>query len=121
MIRRIPEARETGERAGVDITPVWVANDAHRLREIVDVGYEEAELRIESSAVVVDATLCAGHRDGVTVELGRSILNLTQQHIVVVDVTLTPRLMLRRIFVEIRPAYRNLGKRLGHYRKGLCG
>src|SRR5271170_4191021 len=118
MIRRIPEARDTRERAGVDVTPVWIANDPHWLREIVDIHDEEAKLWIEGPAVVVDATLRSGHGDCVTVELGRSVLNFAQQHIVVVHVVLTPRLMLRRIFVEVRPAYRNLRKRLGQNRSG---
>src|ERR1700733_10372582 len=121
MIVGIPEPNNTRERPRVGIATVWVTYYAHRLGKVVHIDDKQSQPGIEGPTVVIDPTLGPRQPDRVAVECGRCIGDFTQQHVVAVDVLLTPRLVLRRVLVEVVAAERILRERLSHDREGLGG
>src|SRR5205823_13329372 len=54
MTIEITEAASAGERPGIDVAAVWPLDDAHRLKDIARVRYEQMKLRIVRGSPEVD-------------------------------------------------------------------
>ena len=121
MVAGVPEANDSGQRAGVGIATVRVTNDPHGLAQVVHIHDEQAQPGIEGPAVIVDSTLGAGQGDRVAVERGWRIRHFAQQHVVAVDVLLAPRLVFRRVFVQVVAVESVLRERLRQDGKWLGG